>query len=105
MKKKNVITLVITVIAIILAVYILFPFYLVLMNSFKNANDIVANPISFVGASFSQWTTNLSNVVNNSNFNFWYAFGTSLIITVVSLVLLALFGSMAAWVICRNKTK
>ena len=36
MKKKNVITLVITVIAIILAVYILFPFYLVLMNSFKN---------------------------------------------------------------------
>ncbi len=54
MKKKNVITLVITVIAIILAVYILFPFYLVLMNSFKNANDIVANPISFVGASFSQ---------------------------------------------------
>ena len=32
-------------------------------------------------------------------------FGTSAVITVVSLVLLALFGGMAAWVICRNKTK
>jgi raffinose/stachyose/melibiose transport system permease protein len=39
------------------------------------------------------------------HFEFWYAFGSSVVITVVSLVLLALFGSMAAWVICRNKTK
>lgn len=72
---------------------------------FKNANGIVANPVSFAGASFAQFKTNISNVVNNSNFSFWSAFGTSAIITVVSLVLLALFGGMAAWVICRNKTK
>ena len=52
-----------------------------------------------------QFKTNISNVVNNSNFSFWSAFGTSATITVVSLVLLALFGGMAAWVICRNKTK
>ena len=58
-----------------------------------------------MGASFAQFKTNISNVVNNSNFSFWSAFGTSAIITVVSLVLLALFGGMAAWVICRNKTK
>ena len=72
--------------------------------TFKNANGIVANPVSFAGASFAQFKTNISNVVNNSNFSFWSAFGTSAIITVVSLVLLALFGGMAAWVICRNKT-
>ena len=71
MKKKTVISVVITVVAIFVAVYTLFPFYLVLMNSFKNANDIVASPISFIGASFSQWTTNLSNVINNSNFNLY----------------------------------
>ena len=35
MKKKTVISVVVTVIAIVLAVYILFPFYLVLMNSLK----------------------------------------------------------------------
>ena len=105
MKKKTMISIVITIIAIILAVYILFPFYLVFMNSFKTANGIVANPIAITGSKFSQWLTNLSNVINNSNFNFWYAFGTSMVITCVSLFLLALFGSMAAWVICRNKTK
>ena len=85
--------------------YTLFPFYLVVLNTFKNANGIVANPVGISGISFSQLMANISAVVNNSNFNFWYAFGTSVVITVFSLVLLALFGGMAAWVICRNKTK
>ena len=72
---------------------------------YPQATDIVANPVSLAGASFSQFKENLSSVVNNSNFNFWSAFGTSAVITILSLVLLALFGGMAAWVICRNKTK
>ena len=105
MKKKKVITVVLTIVGILVAMYTLFPFYLVVMNAFKNANGIVANPVAFEGMSFSQLLGNLSNVINNSNFNYWHAFGTSLIITVVSLALLALFGSMAAWVICRNKTR
>ena len=103
MKKSTKITL--TVVAVIIAVYILSPFYLVLTNTFKNANSIVANPVSFAGMSFSQFAANLSAVVNNSNFNFWFAFATSAVITVVSLALLALFGGMAAWVICRNRAK
>ena len=103
MKKSH--KIVLTIIGIIIAIYILSPFYLVFTNTFKSANDIVANPIGLAGMSFGQFTTNLSNVVNNSNFNFWYAFGTSAVITVISLALLALLGGMAAWVICRNKTK
>ena len=105
MVTKKTPKVVLTAVAIVIAAYILSPFYLVLVNTFKNANGIVANPVSFAGASFAQFKTNISNVVNNSNFSFWSAFGTSAIITVVSLVLLALFGGMAAWVICRNKTK
>lgn len=96
---------VLAVVGIIVAVYVLSPFYLVLINTFKNNNSIVSNPVGFSGMSFSQFKTNLSNVVNNSNFNFWYAFGTSAVITIISLVLLAVLGGMAAWVICRNKTK
>lgn len=103
MKKSN--KIIFTVLGTIVAIYTLFPFYLVVLNTFKNANGIVANPVGFGGVSFSQLISNISAVVNNSNFNFWYAFGTSVIITVLSLVLLALFGGMAAWVICRNKTK
>ncbi len=103
MKKSH--KIIFTVLGTIVAIYTLFPFYLVVLNTFKNANGIVANPVGFGGVSFSQLMANISAVVNNSNFNFWYAFGTSVVITVLSLVLLALFGGMAAWVICRNKTK
>ncbi len=103
MKKSN--KIIFTILGVIVAIYTLFPFYLVVLNTFKNANGIVANPVGFGGVSFQQLMSNISAVVNNSNFNFWYAFGTSVIITVLSLVLLALFGGMAAWVICRNKTK
>ena len=88
-----------------IAVYVLFPFYLVMMNAFKKQADIVADPVRFRGVSFTQLTKNLDSVVHNSNFNFWYAFGTSTVITIVSLILLILFGSMAAWVISRNHKK
>ena len=94
----------IMIIAIVVALYTLAPFFLVCINVFKNANGIVADPVSLAGTSFNQFVTNLKNVVNNSNFSFWYAFGTSALITIISLILLALFGGMAAWVICRNKT-
>ncbi len=105
MKMKKSSKIIFTILGTIVAVYTLFPFYLVVLNTFKNANGIVSNPVGFGGVSFSQLMANISAVVNNSNFNFWYAFGTSVIITVLSLVLLALFGGMTAWVICRNKTK
>ncbi len=95
----------IMIIAVAVAIYTLMPFFLVCVNVFKNANGIVADPVGVAGMSVSQMITNFTNVVNNSNFSFWYAFGTSAIVTIISLILLALFGGMAAWVICRNKTK
>ena len=93
------------IVGVLVAVYVLFPFYLVVMNSFKAQTSIVESPVSLAGASFSQLAANLGKVVNNSNFNFWYALGTSVVITIVSLVLLAVFGGMAAWVISRNNKK
>ena len=93
------------IVGVLIAAYVLFPFYLVVMNSFKAQTSIVASPVSLVGASFAQLMDNLNKVVNNSNFRFWYALGTSVVVTVVSLVLLAVFGGMAAWVISRNNKK
>ena len=97
--------IILTIVGIAIAVYVLFPFYLVVMNSFKNQASIVASPVSLAGASFSQLMTNLDKVINNSNFQFWYAFGTSVVVTIISLILLALFGGMAAWFISRNNKK
>ncbi len=93
-----------TIIAVCIAVYVLFPFYLVIVNACKAPMYITKSPVALEGASFSQLTKNINDVIHNVHFEFWYAFGSSVIITVVSLVLLALFGGMAAWVICRNKT-
>ena len=105
MKMKTSRMIVLMVIAILLACYILFPFLLVVINSFKTQAAIVNDPISTAGASIKQFIANTSAVINNKNFVFWRAFGCSTLVTVISLVLLAVFGGMSAWVICRNKTK
>ena len=101
-KEKRTKSYILTGVGIIIALYVLFPFFLVVLNSFKAQASIVESPVSFKGASFGQLMKNLNAVINNSNFQFWYAFGTSAVITIISLVLLAVLGAMAAWVISRN---
>ena len=105
MKMRKSTVIIVTIIAVLLAAYTLFPFLLVFINTARPNNSIVANPVSLENASFKTLFENLSNVINNSNFVFWNAFGTSAVITIITLVLLAVLGGMAAWVICRNKTK
>ena len=105
MKMRKGPALFVTIIGILMSAYTLFPLLLVVVNTMKPNSLIVADPVGFTGASFNTMLDNLNKVINNSNFSFWTAFGTSAIITVISLVLLAVLGGMAAWVICRNKTK
>ena len=101
-KEKRTKSYILTGVGILIALYVLFPFFLVVLNSFKAQASIVESPVAFKGASFGQLIKNLNAVINNSNFQFWYAFGTSAVITIISLVLLAVLGAMAAWVISRN---
>ena len=101
-KEKRTKSYILTGVGVLIALYVLFPFFLVVLNSFKAQASIVQNPVAFKGASFGQLIKNLNAVINNSNFQFWYAFGTSAVITIVSLVLPAVLGAMAAWVISRN---
>jgi raffinose/stachyose/melibiose transport system permease protein len=103
-KEKSSTIVIRMIIAIIVAVYVLFPFVLLHINSGKETADITANPVSFEGASLGQLSTNIKAVINDPNFLFWKSFGSSALITVLSLVMLSVFGAMAAWVICRNKT-
>ncbi|NRT33812.1 raffinose/stachyose/melibiose transport system permease protein [Clostridium beijerinckii] len=100
-KTRNVIG---EVIGIILALIILSPFILVVLNSAKTSADIVISPLS-IPNKWGQMLTNFKNVINNDSFNYWKSFLSSLFITVVSLALLSLFSSMTAWVLCRNKKK
>lgn len=82
----------------------LISFYLVVVNAAKVSVDITGNPIG-LPSNWGQMLTNLDGVIHNINFSYWSSFFSSLLITVVSLILLAITSGMAAWVLCRNKTK
>jgi len=90
--------------ALILSLLVLSPFVLVVFNAAKKSADIVISPIAFP-KNWAQMFVNLNNVINNQNFSYWKSFFSSLLITGVSLILLTVFSSMAAWVLVRNKTK
>ena len=100
-KNRNFIA---TIIASIIAIFVLFPFFLVVINSAKSSTDIVISPIN-LPKNWGQMLDNMKNVINNANFNYWSSFKSSLIITVVSLALLTVFSCMAAWVLSRNEKK
>jgi len=97
-------TIIAELVAVILTLIILAPFFLIVINSAKQSADIVISPIA-LPHHWAQLLTNMKNVINNQNFSYWNSFFSSLFITMVSLMLLTLFSSMAAWVLVRNKTK
>ena len=47
------------IIAIVIALYVLFPFFLVVINSCKQTAEITSNPIGFNGVSFANLYQNL----------------------------------------------
>ncbi len=76
------------------------PFYLMFINSFKTRKEIFVN------------TTGLPSVWNFSNYldamermHMSSAFINSIIITVVSVLFIILFSSMASWVLVRNESR
>lgn len=88
---------------VLLFILFMFPFVMVVINSAKTSREIIFNAIA-LPTSWGQLFTNVSLIFNNSTVDYLGAFVDSTIITVLSLVVLAFFTSMAAWVLVRNKT-
>lgn len=99
-KEKNKKVRIIGIIGFLLALVWLFPFYLMLTNSFKTKREIFENtlglPNEFTFANYPEAFEAL---------NFVRAFFNSLFITVVSVVLIILISSMAAYALQRTKSK
>ena len=104
MRTQRINTGLLEIAAVILVLFFLFPFILVVINAAKQSSHIVISPIA-LPENWSQILINMKNVINNQNFSYWKSFFSSVVITVVTLTLLSLFSSMAAWVLVRNKTK
>lgn len=99
-KKSNIFTI---LFLCVLTVFILFPLYFIVMNSFKGKFYISKRPFELpTGELFAGWT-NYTNGLEKTGLI--EAAGWSFFITVISVVLIILFTSMTAYYLTRVKSK
>ena len=91
-----------TVIVSVIFILYMFPFLLVLVNSLKRKVNIVKHPLQILDDAGLQWV-NYKNSIEKMDFI--RSFGNSFIITVVSVILLIVFSSMAAYIFVRTDWK
>ena len=91
-----------TLVTVVLFIIYMFPFYMIVLNAFKHKRDIIKMPLSWGGK--KGFTTD--NFVDAfQQMNFMNILKHSLIITCVSVFLIILFSSMAAYIFVRKAWK
>lgn len=99
-KKLSFPNVLITTLSIALGILFLSPFYIIVVNAFKTKIELFKNtlslPITYTLDNFKEAFIEL---------DFAQSFFHSLLITVVSVILIIIFSSMAAWVLERTKNK
>lgn len=89
-----------SIIGIVMALIFLSPFYIIIVNSFKTKAELFQSTLAFPK----------SLIVNNfkdayKELDFFNSLFHSLLITIVSVILIIIVSSMAAWVLERTKSK
>jgi raffinose/stachyose/melibiose transport system permease protein len=88
------------VLIIAFCLFYLFPIYIVVVNSFKNRQELYSNmmapPETFT---LEYYKTAMEKM------NFLRAFGNSLIVTIVSITVIVVLSSMTAWMLVRYNNK
>lgn len=92
-----------TVVFSILSVVYIAPIVIILYNSFKKKGYIMSQP--FALPTKETWVGMENYVTGITKTHFWSAFGTSLLVTVLSVAVILLCTSMTAWYISRTKSK
>lgn len=97
MKKSKVIK---EILLLIVAIFYLSPIYIMLVNSFKNRQELYENVLAFPKEfSFQYYIAAIEKM------NFLNAFGNSLYITVVSVIFIVILSSMTAWMLARTNNR
>ena len=82
------------------AVLFMVPMYYLVVSTFKNQQEILESPLGLPSAfTLENYQSALSTM------DYWKNFGNSLLITAASVILVIIFGSMAAYSISRHRTK
>jgi len=90
--------------AIVLFLIYMIPFFLVLINSAKPTLEIIVDPLALPDNP-TQIVANVNRILENETVRYVSSFISSVIITVVSIALLVLITSMGAWVLVRTASK
>ncbi|WZL78246.1 carbohydrate ABC transporter permease [Eubacteriales bacterium mix99] len=78
----------------------LFPLYIVIVNSFKNRQQLYENMLAPARSfSFEYFATAMRKM------NLSVAFGNSLMVTVISIGIIIILASMTAWMLVRNNNR
>ena len=98
--KRRVGQTILYIVLILIAIYTLFPVAFLIINAFKPQAEIVGSPLAFPK------TWNFSYIANAADqIHFFKALGITLLVTVISVALLVIVSSLAAWVMVRNKNR
>ena len=88
------------VLIVAFCLFYLFPIYIVVVNSFKNRQELYSNmmapPETFT---LEYYKTAMEKM------NFLRAFGNSLIVTIISIAVIVVLSSMTAWMLVRYNNK
>ncbi len=98
-RRKKISHVIMWIVLLVLFICFIFPFFLVVINVFKDKADITVDPLSLIGA-HGFTLKNFPEAMKKMNF--WTVFGNSLIITICATVFTIVLSSMTAFVIVRN---
>ena len=99
-KKYTKKTLFMEIVMIIVAVIFMIPLYYLVTSTFKNQQQILEHPLGIPSSlSLANYTKALSTM------DYWKNFGNSFLITGASVLIVVIFGSMAAYSFSRHQTK
>ncbi|MDN6408994.1 MAG: carbohydrate ABC transporter permease [Tetragenococcus halophilus] len=100
MKTKKFHNVLVMILGVALSIFWIYPFFIVLFGSLKTRSEIFTNPLFFPQELTAE---NYPNAYESMNFA--QSFMNSLLITTVSIILIVLFSSMAAYALSRMKSK
>ena len=102
MKKKRLLS--VEILTATLFLIFMIPFFLIITNSAKPTLEVIADPLG-LPENFGQLFINIRAILENPAVSYVSSFFSSVVITVLSVGLLVIIASMAAWVLVRAKSK
>lgn len=88
------------VLLLLVALFFLSPIYIIIVNSFKNRQELYENALAFPEEfSFQYYIEAMEKM------NFLKALGNSLYITILSVLIIVILSSMTAWMLARTDNK